>query len=137
MSQPAFALVETYVQLADDGGAQTIAVGDDFWERIDERTELHGGRLLCMFPLAAGEGDHSEMHPAGDELLIATAGTIEVVLEEPGGERVVELGAGRACVVPRATWHRLRSARGGTLIAITPGAGTEHRPWPAPPSASR
>jgi mannose-6-phosphate isomerase-like protein (cupin superfamily) len=133
----AFALDTTYVQLADGGRAHTIDVGDDFWERIDERTELHAGRLLCMFAIAPGEGDHSEMHPAGDEILIVTAGAVEIVLEEPSGARAIELGAGRACVVPRGTWHHFRSARGGTLIGITPGAGTEHRPWPAPPRASR
>jgi mannose-6-phosphate isomerase-like protein (cupin superfamily) len=133
----AFALDRTYLQLADDLRAHTIPVGDDFWERIDERTELHAGRLLCMFEIPRGEGDHSEMHPAGDEILIITAGAVEIVLEEPRGARTIELTAGRAFVMPRGTWHHFRSARGGTMIAITPGAGTEHRPWPVPPPASR
>ena len=133
MDDQAFALDATYVQLTDDGRAHTIVVDDDFWTRIDERPALHGGRLLCAFDVARGEGDHSEMHPAGDEILICTAGAIEIVIEDD----VVALGPGDACVVPRATWHRIRSARGGRMISLTPGEGTQHRPVPRPREASR
>jgi mannose-6-phosphate isomerase-like protein (cupin superfamily) len=129
----AFALDATYVQLTDDGGAVEIPVDADFWSRIDDRRELHAGRLLCAFDVGRGDGDHEEMHPAGDEILICVAGTIEIVFER----ETIALAAGDACVVPRGAWHRLRSARGGRLVSITPGAGTEHRPWPAPCAASR
>ena len=129
----AFALAATYVQLTDDGAARPIPVDDDFWSRIEDRRELHAGRLLCAFDVARGDGDHAEMHPAGDEILICAAGSIEIVLDD----RKVALAAGDAFVVPRGAWHRLRSARGGRLISLTPGAGTEHRPWPGPRAASR
>ncbi len=121
----AFALDTTYVQLTADGRARAIPVDDDFWSRIDERRELHAGRLLCAFDVGRGEGDHSEMHPAGDEILICVAGSIEVVMDH----EAITMHAGDACIVPRATWHRLRSARGGRLVSLTPGEGTEHRPF--------
>jgi mannose-6-phosphate isomerase-like protein (cupin superfamily) len=123
-----FPLDRTYVQLQDGGPARTIEVGDDFWERIEERTELHDGRLICWFTVGARESDHSEMHPAGDELLVAVAGEVEVVLEPAGApEQVIRMPAGHACLVPRGTWHRLRAPRRGALLSITPGKGTEHR----------
>ena len=117
----AFALESTYVQLTDDGRARTIPVDDDFWSRIDERRELHAGRLLCAFDVARGDGDHSEMHPAGDEILICVAGSIENVI----GDETITIAAGDAFVVPRGAWHRLRSARGGRLISLTAGEGTQ------------
>jgi mannose-6-phosphate isomerase-like protein (cupin superfamily) len=129
----AFALDATYVQLTDDGRAATILVEADFWTRLDERPALHAGRLLCAFDVARGEGDHSEMHPAGDEILICIAGVIEIVIDD----EVVALGAGDACVVPRGTWHRIRSARGGRMISLTPGEGTLSRERNAVPGRSR
>jgi len=31
-------------------------------------------------------------------------------------------------VVPQGVWHRAEVKKPGTLLFITPGAGTEHRP---------
>ena len=44
------------------------------------------------------------------------------------GERVLELRPGAACVVPRATWHRQRVREAGSLLGVTFGRGTQHRP---------
>jgi mannose-6-phosphate isomerase-like protein (cupin superfamily) len=71
---------------------------------------------------------NGEMHPDGDELLYLISGRVTVVLEEAGGERVVELAAGQAIVVPQGTWHRVVLAEPSHLVHITPGPGGEHRP---------
>ena len=69
-----------------------------------------------------------ELHPAGDDLLYVLSGAIDVVLQEEGGERVVELRAGAACIVPRGTWHRQKVRTPGDMLFITPGEKTQHRP---------
>ena len=40
----------------------------------------------------------------------------------------MEVGAGEALVNPPGVWHTADSGEGGWIVAITPGAGTEHRP---------
>ena len=50
------------------------------------------------------------------------------ILEELHGERVVELRAGEACIVPQGVWHRLLVHESGDLLFLTPGEGTAHRP---------
>lgn len=69
-----------------------------------------------------------EIHPSGDEFLYLLAGKIACILEESHGERVVELRAGEACIVPQGIWHRLLVRAPGDLLFLTPGEGTMHRP---------
>src|SRR5205085_2803553 len=68
--------------------------------RIDGYTV--GAPLLMRDPPHNGE-----MHPDADELLYVASGFVKVVLELEGGERVVDVPAGRALVVPRGVWHRV------------------------------
>ncbi|MDQ3908353.1 MAG: cupin domain-containing protein [Acidobacteriota bacterium] len=115
------------MHLAADGGAEREDVDAEFWARISTRP-YEGMRLLAVIRHDA-DTPHWEMHPAGDELLYQLSGASVVVLGGEGGAgREVELGAGRACVVPRGTWHRLVVREPGLLLFVTPGAGTEHRP---------
>jgi mannose-6-phosphate isomerase-like protein (cupin superfamily) len=72
--------------------------------------------------------DEWEMHPGGDEVLYLLTGAIDVVLDGPGGERTFGLGGERACLVPRAVWHRLILPQPSDLLFITPAHGTRHRP---------
>jgi mannose-6-phosphate isomerase-like protein (cupin superfamily) len=115
---------DTYLQLLDDHRVLPVPYDDEFWNRIDERTHLHAGRLLGVFDLGPGTGDHEEMHPNGDEILILLEGEIAVVI----ADQRVALAAGELCIVPRGTWHHFDVRRGGRLLFITPGEGTEHRP---------
>ena len=66
--------------------------------------------------------------PAGDELLYLLTGAIDAVLDEPGGERLVALRGGQACLVPQGVWHRLilRPAERPPVHHSRPG--TRHRP---------
>ena len=56
------------------------------------------------------------------------SGAVDVVLEEPAGRRVIELRAGRACIVPRGVWHRLVLKEPGDLLFVTPPRDTRLRP---------
>jgi mannose-6-phosphate isomerase-like protein (cupin superfamily) len=123
----AFDLATTYVQLDDGPAASPVAVDDAFWESIDQRPELHGGRLVGTFHNAA-DWDAWEMHPAGDEVVCLLSGAIDVVLDEPDGERIVSLEAGQTCIVPRGVWHSAVVREPGDTLHITRGEGTQHRP---------
>jgi mannose-6-phosphate isomerase-like protein (cupin superfamily) len=123
----AFDLAGTYVRLDDGPAAVAIEVDEEFWERIETRRELHGGRLVGTFHNAA-DWDMWEMHPAGDEVVSLMSGSIDVVLDEGGGERVVELRPGATCIVPRGVWHTANVHTPGDTLHITRGAGTQHRP---------
>jgi mannose-6-phosphate isomerase-like protein (cupin superfamily) len=116
----------TYVCLSPSGGARAIEVTPEFWSSIDEREELHDGRLLAVFACDEDWG-HWEMHPHGEEVLVLLSGTVTMVFEESGGSRDVELQPGRACIVPAGTWHRATVRVPGRLLAITYGRGTAHR----------
>ena len=121
----AFDLATTYVQLDDGPAALTVQVDDRFWETIDRRPELHGGRLVGTFHNAA-DWEIWEMHPAGDEIVCLLSGAIDMVLEEGHGERVVPLEAGQTCIVPQGVWHRAVVREPGDTRHITRGEGTQH-----------
>lgn len=127
MSEVAFDPTETYVHLEDGPRAVLLEVGDDFWEKIGERTDLGDGRLVCAFHF-----DESwktmEMHPAGDELVYLLSGSVDLVLFEEGGERVIPLRDRGGCVVPRGVWHTARVHTPSDALHVTRGAGTQHRP---------
>lgn len=70
-----------------------------------------------------------ERHPAGDELIMLLSGAVTVVLEESGIEHAVELNEpGSYVLVPRNVWHTAKTSVPTTLLFLTPGAGTQHRP---------
>jgi mannose-6-phosphate isomerase-like protein (cupin superfamily) len=125
--QEAFDLAGTYVQLEDGPVAFRVEVDDEFWERIDSRTELQGGRLVGIFHNDA-DWPVWEMHPAGDEVVCLLSGAVDVVLENDGAEAVVSLRAGSTCIVPRGVWHTANVHTPGDTLHITRGEGTQHRP---------
>lgn len=124
---PAFDLATTYVQLDDGPAAFSVEVDNEFWATIDRRPELLGGRLVGTFHNAE-DWDIWEMHPAGDEVVCLLSGAVGVVLDEAGGESVVELKPGQTCIVPRGVWHRAVVHEPGDTLHITRGDGTQHRP---------
>ncbi|MBW8753574.1 MAG: cupin domain-containing protein [Sphingomonadales bacterium] len=70
-----------------------------------------------------------EMHPAGDEVVVCTAGEIVLIQQLPdGGSRSVTLHAGEYAVNPPGVWHTADVADQATALFITAGMGTENRP---------
>jgi mannose-6-phosphate isomerase-like protein (cupin superfamily) len=135
-TEAGFRLADTYVFLEDGGRAPTVPGGDAFWRELVSgaprspgvrRVAEGDGWLAVIAPMTA-DAPTSEMHPAGDELLVLLSGEVDVVLEALGGDRVVGLAAGTACIVPRGTWHRQVVHTPGDLLAVTYGKGTQHRP---------
>jgi mannose-6-phosphate isomerase-like protein (cupin superfamily) len=126
-SDKGFDLESHYLILSDGPEARWIEVGPDFWSTVNERSDLDAGRLVGVFRYER-DWDSWEMHPEGDEIVVLLSGAVELVLDEPGGERVVALRDRNACVVPRGVWHTARVLGPSEALHITRGAGTRHRP---------
>jgi len=121
-----FDLATTYLALADGPDAKRIEVGPDFWATIETRTDL-GARLVAIFAYDADWATW-EVHPDGDEIVMLLSGVVDLVLDEPGGPRTVELRDRSAAVVPRGVWHTANVFGPSEALHITRGAGTTHRP---------
>jgi mannose-6-phosphate isomerase-like protein (cupin superfamily) len=85
--------------------------------------------LTVGAPELTGDAPHDgEMHPDGDELLYLISGAVTLTLELADGDRLVDLGAGDAVVVPKGVWHKITMREPGRLIHITPGPNGDARP---------
>lgn len=128
-------LREHYLHLTPDERAPAIPV-DGFWDQLmsgtftDPRVEgvAQGGWLVSRFT-HAGDWEHWECHPEGDEVLICVSGTAVFDIEaEDGTVRSLPLTAHRVLVIPAGAWHRGRGAGPAEIVALTAGKGTQHRP---------
>ena len=122
--------------LEDGGDVLAVDLTPTFWQELItgettsaeiKRMRERDGRLMIVVPQRA-DANHWEMHPSGEEVLCLVSGAVDVVMEDGGGDRVVELQPDAACIVPRGVWHRLVVHQPGDLLAITYGRGTQHRP---------
>jgi len=69
-----------------------------------------------------------EMHPKGEEVVICTAGAMDLTQEFPDRTRKkVTLAPGEFAVNPRGVWHIADVEETATAIFITAGEGTRHR----------
>ena len=124
----AFDLLESHLLLKDGGAVERIDLDASFWPDVTAGRRPLSGRLVGASRLS-GDLDHWEMHTEGDEVLLRQSGDFDVVIEECGGRRVVELRASTAtCLVPRGAWHTIRVREPGVLIFATAGQGTQRRP---------
>jgi mannose-6-phosphate isomerase-like protein (cupin superfamily) len=119
----AFCLEEVYVALDGGGGAVTLPVGPDFWERIEETPAATGA--LVSAGESASDWSVWEMHPKGDEIIYLLSGDVEILLEGAGS---VRLSPGQTTIVPKGVWHTARVPTPSKLLFITFGEGTQHKP---------
>lgn len=90
------------------------------------------GRLVSMYTFT-DPWTSWEMHPAGDEVVLCTAGRITLHQEWADGRTTTEtIEAGEYAINPPGVWHTADIARdlegGATVVFVTAGWGTEHRP---------
>jgi mannose-6-phosphate isomerase-like protein (cupin superfamily) len=86
------------------------------------------GRLVSAHRFTSN-WDMWEMHPHGDEIVLCLSGAITVHQEHAeGSEATVALMAGQYVINPPGTWHTADIAGEATVLFITAGLGTEHRP---------
>lgn len=128
--QGAPSLASTYVHLDAETSAQLIPVDDSFWDELiaGERRELERGRLVTQFDFSS-DWSSWEMHPNGDELVILLEGDAELLLELPQGVVRTRLRTpGEFVRVPRGAWHTAHTHVHCSMVFVTAGAGTQHRP---------
>ena len=122
----AFQLEGKFVHLENDGEMTSHLVDKEFWSEGSSRGYLGSGRLMGILNLDAGPS-HWEVHPDGDELLYLLSGSMDVVLETDGENKVINLSGHSSCIVPRETWHQTIAREPCSLLFITPSKGTQHR----------
>ena len=70
-----------------------------------------------------------EMHPSGSELVLCSAGSITLHQEgQDASVSLVTLGPGEYVVNAPGVWHTADVQSEATVIFITAGMGTQHRP---------
>jgi hypothetical protein len=123
----AFDPLATFVHLPDGPAATLLELTPDFWQKLETRTDLHGGRLVSAYRFTE-DWTSWERHPAGDELVVQLSGATDFVVETEAGERSVSLRGRAALLVPRGAWHTARVLEPSEALFVTRGEGTEHRP---------
>lgn len=123
-------VLHSYLHMQDGGKIDQVPVSASFWTDLAAGAfpELDQGRLVSAFSFSE-PWPTWERHPAGEELVMLLSGSALLLLEEAEGERAVELNSlGAYVLVPKGVWHTAKTTIATTLLFITPGAGTEHRP---------
>ena len=86
------------------------------------------GRLVSMYTFDAS-WDVWEMHPAGAEVVLCTAGEMTLRQEHADGSTGrVTIREGEYAINPPGTWHTADVSGSATAVFITAGMGTQHRP---------
>lgn len=104
--------------------------GMEWYEKYSKDTEADGneGRLVSCHTFSES-WDMWEMHPEGEECVICTHG--EITLHQDDGKSGVQttvLKSGEYAVNPKGVWHTADCSAPCTVIFITPGRGTQHKP---------
>jgi quercetin dioxygenase-like cupin family protein len=132
MSEPVFHLSDVPVHL---GLGATVVPQEPFdgsmawYERYSERTAADGaeGRLVSMARFDT-PWQSWEVHPHGEELVICVEGLVTLHQERDDGVHTVEIGPGDAVVNPPGVWHTADVDGPCTVLFVTAGMGTDHRP---------
>ena len=126
----AFDLLRTYVHVHDGGEIVPIDAPESFWSDVASGAypQLSQGRLMSAFTFSEPWATW-ERHPVGAELVVLLSGSVILVLDILDGERLIELtSVGSYAIVPAGIWHTARTSVETTMLFLTLGAGTEHRP---------
>ena len=128
MTLASFDLRDAMIAYADDGRARLVPRRFD---RVDPDDRFNMA-IADFSDDASVHADHWEIHPAGDEILCVLTGRVVVTIER--GEAVEEaaIGPGQAFIVPAGAWHHLNVVEPGSLLVVTPRAGSQLRPVASP-----
>ncbi|KPQ37943.1 MAG: Cupin domain [Porphyrobacter sp. HL-46] len=125
-------LEERFIHLGLGARAETLPpfTGMEWYADYGARAAADGaeGRLVSQYSFTE-DWTSWEMHPAGAEVVICTAGDMVLVQEHPDGRlEKVPLAAGEYAINPPGVWHTADVTETATAIFITAGEGTQHRP---------
>jgi mannose-6-phosphate isomerase-like protein (cupin superfamily) len=117
----------TYLHLGTGPEVTMLPATDEFWATLDDRAELHRGRLVTGF---VHDADWTvwERHPVGDELIVVTSGSVRFHLDDGESVRELTVAAPEYLVVPAGMWHTADALGPARMLVVTWGEGTDHRP---------
>lgn len=110
--------------------AQPEFTGMDWYESYGARNAGDGaeGRLVSMYSFTE-DWESWECHPSGAEVVLCTAGRMTLHQEMADGSKAtVTIGPGEYAINPPGVWHTADVEGGATVLFITSGMGTTHRP---------
>ena len=118
----------TYVVLGDNGDAIPVAVSDRFFEQLESKAgDFKGKRLISHFTFDK-DWETWEMHPAREEFVCLLSGQVDLILEQDGVEKTVQLStSGSYVLVPRGIWHTAKVYTPSSMLFITSSEGTQTR----------
>ena len=130
MTEPHNLLVNPlHLGLGASALVQPAFTGMDWYQGYGQRHDDDGaeGRLVSMHRFTES-WDSWEMHPAGDEVVLCTAGRMTLHQEYADGTTAtVIIGTGQYVVNPPGCWHTADVEEEATALFITAGLGTQHR----------
>ncbi|KAB7646519.1 cupin domain-containing protein [Polymorphobacter fuscus] len=126
------ALDTQFIHLGPDATAiaQPPFTDGSWYEGYGDRHDGDGVdcRLVSMYSFTA-DWESWEMHPAGEEVVLCTAGAMTLHQQfSDGTTATVTLHPGDYAINPRGCWHTADIAGTATAVFITAGLGTEGRP---------
>ena len=124
-------LMQSFIHLGVGATAipQPTYTDGSWYEGYGERHDGDGaaGRLVSMYIFTA-DWSEWEMHPAGDEMVLCTAGRMTLHQEfKDGTTATVTIGPGEYAINPPGCWHTADVEGSATTVFITAGLGTEGR----------
>ena len=129
MTAKSFDLPATFAVLGPGGSAIPVDVTPTIYADLNRRFEGFADRCLVSCHTFDTDWSSWEMHPAGDEVVCLLSGEAKMALDMGGNEEIVHLRkAGDYVIAPKGTWHTGRTTGAATMLFITPGADTQHRP---------
>jgi mannose-6-phosphate isomerase-like protein (cupin superfamily) len=120
-----FQLESKFVHLENNGNLISLLIDEKFWSEGSSQSYFQSGRLMGVLNIDPGPS-HWEVHPDGDELLYLLSGSMDVVIELEGKNKVITLVSLSSCIVPQETWHQTIAREPCSLLFITPVKGTQH-----------
>lgn len=125
-----FKLENTYVRIRPDASVEPLHVDETFWQRlISGALGTFHKEFLVSHHAFTQDWDSWEVHPNGDEIVCLLTGRVTMMMESPGENRTADLAhPGEFVIVPKGTWHTAKVLTPATMLFITAGEGTEHRP---------
>ena len=123
-------ILGAYLHAHDGGRIDAIPPSESFWQDVASGAypDLDQGRLISAFTFSEPWVTW-ERHPVGEEVVMLLSGAATLVIEESGSECEVHLNSpGDYVLVPQGAWHTARTNVATTMLFLTPGKDTEHRP---------
>ena len=119
---------KTYVSLSGDGTSKQFPGGAAFWSLPMQELERVGSTWLVTEHECSENWPSWEIHPNADEFVYLIDGAATLLLEQGTAVREIDIVGGNAVVVPKGTWHTLKTNAHCRMLFVTMGAGTRNRP---------